>query len=292
MRLFCCCLVMLLLAACGHERVRPASGGVDDNIHLPQSRRYAQAQDSGPSVDAAARELVAGLTEPVPKVEPLSRYGNGPTYEVRGRKYHVLPDARGYRARGVASWYGSKFQGHLTSSLERYDMYKFTAAHKTLPLPTYVRVTNLDNGRSVVVRVNDRGPFVDDRLIDLSWAAAVRLGYAANGTARVLVAAIDPRHAKEPSADPVVTPAAGDPGLYLQVGAFADRQRAQEMLLQLQTLGISAGFLQHVETAGRKLTRVRIGPLAGPHKAQAVRATLRRHGIIAMTVNESTKPRN
>ena len=109
----------------------------------------------------------------VPRPEPRSKYGNGPVYEVLGKRYTVMPSAHGYRERGVASWYGKKFHGNLTSSRETYDMYAMTAAHKTLPLPTYVRVRNLRNDKSIVVRVNDRGPFVHNRIIDLSYSAAL-----------------------------------------------------------------------------------------------------------------------
>jgi len=180
---------VVLLAACAGKPVRapvadpagrpaatpaaPASGG----LYAPHIR------DSGPEVPPD----VSGLPEPVPRSEPLARYGNRPTYSVLGRSYRVMTDPRGYRERGTASWYGTKFHGRPTSSFEPYDMYQFTAAHKTLPLPTFVRVTHLGNGRSIVVRVNDRGPFHGDRIIDLSYAAAVKLGMHIKGTAEVEV---------------------------------------------------------------------------------------------------------
>src|SRR5210317_2435873 len=126
----------------------------------------------------------------VPRPEPRSKYGNGPVYEVLGKRYTVMPSADGYRERGVASWYGKKFHGNLTSNRETYDMYAMTAAHKTLPLPTYVRVRNLRNDRSIVVRVNDRGPFVHNRIIDLSYAAAIKLDMIKDGTSLVEVTAI------------------------------------------------------------------------------------------------------
>jgi rare lipoprotein A len=113
--------------------------------------------------------------DPVPRKEPKSRYGNGPFYEALGKRYEVMGSSYGYQERGVASWYGNKFHGRQTSSHERYDMYAMTAAHKSLPLPTYVRVRNLRNHKSVIVRVNDRGPFVANRIIDLSYSAALRL---------------------------------------------------------------------------------------------------------------------
>lgn len=129
---------------------------------------------------------------PMPGEEPRSKYGNPPSYEVNGETYHVLPTARGYQERGRASWYGEDFHGKRTSSGEPYNMHAMTAAHRTLPLPTYVRVANVENGREIIVRVNDRGPFVEDRVIDLSYAAATELGLIRNGTGEVEVTAIDP----------------------------------------------------------------------------------------------------
>jgi rare lipoprotein A len=148
--------------------------------------------DSGPAVPPD----ISALKEPVPHEEPRARYGNRSPYTVLGRSYHVMDSARGYSERGTASWYGEKFHGRATSSLEPYDMYAFSAAHKTLPLPTYVRVTNRENGRSVVVRVNDRGPFHAGRIIDLSYAAAIKLGMHVKGTASVEVHALTPGEAE------------------------------------------------------------------------------------------------
>ncbi len=168
-------LGLALVACAGHKPRReegrapaPAQRGERPSAETsrPQSERYHKNQDGGP--DAPAID-VSKIPEPVPKAEPRSRYGNRETYSVLGRTYRLLPDARGYSERGIASWYGNKFHGYMTSSFEPYDMYAFSAAHKTLPLPSYVRVTNLDNGKSVVVRVNDRGPFHENRLIDLSY---------------------------------------------------------------------------------------------------------------------------
>lgn len=132
------------------------------------------------------------IADAVPRKDPITRAGNKNPYTVLGKTYHILPSSKGYTARGVASWYGTKFHGQSTANGERYDLYEMTAAHCTLPIPTYVLVTNLENGRQCIVRVNDRGPFVSDRLIDLSYAAATKLGYVDKGTARVEVRAIDP----------------------------------------------------------------------------------------------------
>ena len=150
--------------------------------------RYSIHQDRGPE----GRVDLSSVPDAVPKVEPKSRGGNKSTYTVWGKKYHVMASSNGYRQRGLASWYGKKFHGHKTSNGETYDMYAMSAAHKALPLPTYARVTNLDNGKSVIVRVNDRGPFHGARLIDLSYAAAFRLDMLRKGTARVEVEAINP----------------------------------------------------------------------------------------------------
>jgi len=134
----------------------------------------------------------AAIPDAVPRAESKSRSGNPESYAIEGVTYRVMDTSAGYREEGIASWYGGYFNGRTTSSGDIYDMYLMTAAHKSLPLPTYVRVTNLANGRSVVLRVNDRGPFVEDRIIDLSFAAASKLGMAAIGTAQVEVVALDP----------------------------------------------------------------------------------------------------
>lgn len=145
-------------------------------------------QDGAPK----ANNNVARIRNAIPKNEANSRYGNHSPYEVKGKTYEVLSSRNGYVEEGQASWYGEKFAGKFTSTMETYDPYEMTAAHKSLPLPTYARVTNLENNRTVIVRINDRGPFHDDRLIDLSYAAAVKLGFHQLGSAKVRVTAIDP----------------------------------------------------------------------------------------------------
>ena len=152
------------------------------------SGRYSMKHDKAPErpVD------VSHVKDAVPRVEPKSRGGNKSPYTVLGKQYYVMPNAQGYVATGTASWYGRKFHGHKTSNGEVYDMYKMSAAHKSLPLPTYLKVTNVDNNRQVVVRVNDRGPFHGDRMIDLSYAAASKLDMLSKGTANVRIEAIDP----------------------------------------------------------------------------------------------------
>ncbi|WP_046967913.1 septal ring lytic transglycosylase RlpA family protein [Luteibacter rhizovicinus] len=216
-RLIVILLVALVLTACGGSKnsrpssrgssgssssSRGSSGGRDD-ISKSQSSRYRSSSDSVPT------EIpdVSKLPEPVPKVEPRALYGNKSPYSVLGQTYNVLPTPRGYVERGIASFYGNKFHGYKTSSLEEYDMYQFSAAHKTLPLPSYARVTNLENGKSVIVRVNDRGPFHENRIIDLSFAAAVKLGVWPKGTGLVEVRAIDPSEANSDRGAPYVNTA-------------------------------------------------------------------------------------
>src|SRR5690554_2975175 len=184
-------LLTALLAGCAGKSQAPAASGggaTPVSATLPASgERYARSGDAYPVNPPDVSEI----PDAVPRVEPLSRGGNRPVYEVWGKSYQVLPEARGYTQQGNASWYGEKFHGYATSNGEIYDMYKMTAAHRSLPLPSFVRVTSLDNGRSVIVRVNDRGPFHNDREIDLSYAAAARLDILDSGTGRVKVEAID-----------------------------------------------------------------------------------------------------
>ncbi len=208
----------------------------------------------------------------VPRVEPRSRYGNPPFYEVFGKRYYVLSSSADYVERGVASWYGPGFHKVRTSTGEIYDMYGMTAAHKTLPLPAYVRVTNLQNGRSVIVRVNDRGPFVGNRIIDLSYTAASRLDMLRNGTAMVEVRAIDLSQSERPppSAPPATAaaPAQTAPAataravLYLQAGAFADPANAERLAARLRGGNYGTIFVRKDFIAGRSMYRVRIGPVA------------------------------
>jgi len=226
-------------------------------------------RDGPPSGSVRIPDLPA---DPTPRPEPRSRYGNGPVYEVLGERYQVLGSSEGYRERGVASWYGTKFHGNLTSSREPYDMYKMTAAHKTLPLPTWVRVRNLRNDRSVIVRVNDRGPFVHNRIIDLSYAAAMRLDMIGDGTSLVEVTAIDfdvPRGDRPvrrsvpatPPPPPESEPPSVEHDVYVQVGAFGERDNAERRLGLLAGAGIGGAFIHEERAPDRVLYRVRIGPI-------------------------------
>ncbi len=298
------------------------------------------------------------VPDAIPRAEPRSIYGNPPSYEVFGKRYYVMASSVGYVERGVASWYGPGFHKELTSVREPYDMYGMTAAHKTLPLPAYVRVTNLQNGRSCVVRVNDRGPFVGNRIIDLSYTAAAKLDMLRDGTAmvevRVLqpldpgldthltvasvgalplasppsspaVPASNPAPASSPAVSPPV-PLAGPPAvsppvpltsppatvaaaapfttppvaipaavppvikpapvtsapvrtLFVQAGAFAAPANAQRLADKLRSEGYTQVFVRDDLIAGRKLYRVRIGPIPDVPQFDRIVAALEQEGV-------------
>lgn len=233
--------VALVLAACGRPSIRDVPDG-------PPTQ----------SLDPALIE------RPQPRPEPPSAYGNHSPYEVLGRTYHVLASAGDYHERGIASWYGTKFHGRPTSSGEPYDLYKLTAAHRTLPLPTWVEVTRTDTGQSIIVRVNDRGPFHPDRIIDLSWAAASELGMTELGTAPVEVRAITfedgPGSIPRPARLPV----------FVQVGAFSEQERAHAVTRDLERAGIGPIQTEPTQTDAGRVWRVRLGPVADTGAAIAL----------------------
>ena len=227
---------------------------------------------------------VGGIPDAVPKEEPRSKSGNPPSYEVFGKRYYVKKSSRNHVERGVASWYGEKFHGRRTSSGEPYDMYAMTAAHKTLPLPTYARVTNLRNGKSVVVKINDRGPFVDNRIVDLSYTAATQLEMIGQGTAFVELETLDPGAPIEPiraSNKPlpqaqVPTPstrrtpkptlaraARSRDNMFVQAGAFGLSSNAEALADKIRAQGIDGVIVSKDDSGGRTLYRVRIGPVTG-----------------------------
>lgn len=206
--------------------------------------RYQQQVDSTP----VYREMISRLPEPNPVREPLSRRGNAPQYQVWGQSYQVSFDVADYKASGTASWYGQKFHGHETSNGEIFDVYQFTAAHKNLPLPSFVRVTNQANNQSLIVRVNDRGPFHGDRLIDLSYAAAVRLGFADQGTAEVTV-------------EMVAAPYLDSDYKFIQVAAFSALDNAQKLQQELESWVEEAVYINQENRNGEILHKVRIGPV-------------------------------
>lgn len=247
------------------------------------SSRYKIANDHGPSSSID----VSNVQDAIPNTEPRSKYGNPKNYKVLGKWYKVRESSSGYREKGISSWYGKKFHGHRTSSGETYDMYAMTAAHKSLPLPSYVRVTHLKNGRSVIVKVNDRGPFHQGRIIDLSYSAAKKLGITATGTGVVEVIALDPKTYKKnqtykpkfnrPSAL-ATYPLKPNFKLFIQVGAFSNqinanslRKRLSRMFKQQQ---IHSDFLSE-----KNIYRVRIGPLASVAIADKLSIFLNKKGI-------------
>lgn len=228
-----------------------------------------------PSVPSAPPTDLDAIPDAVPRAEPRSAHGNPPFYDVLGRRYYVLAAADGYVERGVASWYGPTFHGGNTSSGEPYDMYAMTAAHKTLPLPCYARVTNLRNGRSVVVRINDRGPFVAHRLIDLSYTAAAKLDMIRDGTTLVEVRALTPGVPDNLTRSAASPP----PTLFLQAGAFADAHNAQRLLARLQAAGLSSAFIASPLDGHSHLYRVRLGPIGSVAEFDQLSARLAALGI-------------
>jgi len=272
--------ILILLSACG-TLSRPGGYYEDDG---PEDR---------PPVNVAA------IPDAVPRAEPLATSGNKP-YTVYGTIYTPMLQVREYRERGTASWYGKKFHGKRTASGEAYDMYAMTAAHKTLPLPSYVRVRNLNNDRTVVVRINDRGPFLHNRLIDLSYAAAAKLGLLGTGTAPVEIEAIQspddgqvvktfplqviaPAGAAEKLPVPETPPET--PKFYLQVGAFTSMENADALRRRLEQEALSPIFIQTAQgpaqggTTSTPIFRVRIGPLASAEDGDRLIERLTQLGV-------------
>ncbi|RCW98575.1 septal ring lytic transglycosylase RlpA family protein [Marinomonas foliarum] len=260
--------------------------------------RYSILQDHAPTGDIK----VDHLPDLVPKWEQKSRGGNKSPYEVWGKKYWVMDSAQGYVAEGTASWYGKKFHGHKTSNGETYDMYAFSAAHKSLPLPTYLKVTNLDNQRSVIVRVNDRGPFHGDRLIDLSYAAAARLDYHKKGLARVKVEAITPAQGQAYRPDETVVSAPAPPlkaspakaltapvvdvqrsqtelsFSHLQMGAFSSEESADKLKLRLfEAFDTSVKVVINKQSDG--LYKVFVGPFESSEELLDWQSKLQQEGF-------------
>jgi len=222
---------------------------------------------------------VSNIRDAIPRAEPRSRSGNPRKYTVLGRTYRVMQDSRGFSEQGVASWYGTKFHGRRTSSGETYDMYAMTAAHKSLPLPTYVQVTNMQNGRQVIVKVNDRGPFHDNRIIDLSYAAATKLGITGGGTGLVEIHALDPtRGQPRPVRNNLALPGR-DADLYLQVGAFTDQNNAERLSQRLQNDMNRPVRIQTAVGYDQTLYRVQVGPMKNVEQADTTSMHLAQLGI-------------
>jgi rare lipoprotein A len=301
------------------------------------ARPRTETPSPAPAIPPPAERPLSPESVPdmVPRIEPRSRNGNPPFYDVMGKRYFVLSSGVGYVERGVASWYGPGFHKVRTSTGEPYDMYAMTAAHKTLPLPAYVRVTNLQNGRSIVVRVNDRGPFVGNRIIDLSYTAASKLDMLRNGTAMVEVRTLEPGSvgapltasvaapnaapnaapSAAPNAAPVAAPLTATPltaaeatppaptesaaapepasdssaggvsnvavprALFIQAGAFSDPKNAERLVEKLRGGGYGKVFVRDNEIAGRRMYRVRIGPVPSVAEFDRIVAALERVGV-------------
>ena len=235
--------------------------------------------------DSAPRQAAvdpAKVPDAVPRVEPRSELGNMRTYEVYGKRYYVLDSSEGFVQKGIASWYGTKFHGEKASSGEIYDMYAMTAAHKTLPLPTYLEVKNLENGRKIIARVNDRGPFHDNRIVDLSYVAAYKLDMLDKGTALVEIRAIDPR-AYTGGGAPVETRSRTPKrskalDFYIQLGVFSDLTNAERLKDKLRPLGTPVR-IEETRLHGGVAFRVKVGPLNNIEVADMIVARLKRFDI-------------
>jgi rare lipoprotein A len=222
---------------------------------------------------------ISKIHNPVPHYLPKSKYGNPDFYTVKGKRYYVLKSARGYDKRGIASWYGTKFNGRLTSTREPYNLAGMTAASPDLPIPCYARVTNLENGRQVIVKVNDRGPFAANRIMDLSYVAAEKLGYANKGTALVEVTSIDEPNPLEKAR---IQFAHHRPQMYLQVGAFAYPANAEHLKAELGRLTRRNIRITHEDS---RLYRVQIGPLETVSESDDLQSRIESAGLgHAMTV--------
>ncbi|MDP1931656.1 MAG: septal ring lytic transglycosylase RlpA family protein [Gammaproteobacteria bacterium] len=271
--------VVVLLSACASSPP-PTQTPTMSASDAYQASRYSIQQDRGPAGELDVRQIREVVPAPVRRTSA----GNRSPYTVNGRTYQVMRSEEGYNERGFASWYGEKFHGHKTSNGETYDMFQLSAAHKSMPIPGFLRVTNLENNRSIIVRVNDRGPFHSDRVIDLSYAAAYMLGFHNKGTAMVHIEAIVPpatpilanqsapvsRAPLENAPMPATVP--GGAGQFLQVGAFSDLRAAEQLSEKLRSLTTRPVFIRSVENEERQsLHRVRVGPI--PDAAELARIT-------------------
>ena len=252
--------ILAVIDACSSASPPPAKN--------PNAGRYSIIQDRAPEKPVD----IINIPEVVPEPVVRTIAGNRSPYTVLGKSYFVLPSEEGYSERGIASWYGEKFHGHKTSNGEVFDMYQVSAAHKSLPIPSFLRVTNLDNNRSIIVRVNDRGPFHGNRIIDLSYAAALKLGYADIGTARVQLDSIITEKLSsgsvsrgniESKALSSVSRVLKDQ--YLQIAALSSRASATELLANVEEVIDEPVFINTMkDPSGKTLYRVRVGPIGDP----------------------------
>jgi len=268
-------LLACLLGGCAIQTQERRSGS-----------RYSMEHDSGPRDQEFD---VSRVVEPEPRYEEPTSAGNQSPYEVWGQTYEVLETASGYEATGTASWYGRKFHGHRTSNGETYNMYRLTAAHRSLPLPSYLRVTNLENDRSTIVRVNDRGPFHGERLIDLSYAAARVLGFEDQGTTRVHIEAVATRPgSRETDSDPAQEPQVSadssradekEEKLFVQVGAFGNLSSATRLRDKLFLIAGSNVHLVEAVDGADAIHRVWVGPFDNRKDAEQEKNAIERNNL-------------
>ena len=278
-------MLMLLLAISGCA------------VHQAKTKANTPADFDLPDGPPKVIQDMSQISNAIPKSEPLARYGNHSPYTVLGKTYHVMKTSAGYQEEGMGSWYGEKFAGRKTSSFEPYDPFAMTAAHKSLPLPTYVRVTNLENLKEIIVKVNDRGPFHGGRIIDLSYAAAAKLDYMEKGTARVRVEAINipnattstPRDTTHgTSASKSTTQATRtathikpsfDSLIYLQVGAFSQLSTAQHLQTKLISALSSPVTITSAGDTDSQLHRVQVGPFQNEMNAILVSEQIKKQNM-------------
>ena len=270
--LLCGLFCLVALPGCGgvFTRQAPAPEASQSQPPAPAPSRGAYYKDDGPGANPPPD--LAAVPDAVPRAEPLHRFANRP-YQVFGKDYVPVSALAPFRQSGIGSWYGRRFHGAPTSSGEPYDMYAMSAAHPTLPIPSYARVTNLANGRSVVVRINDRGPFHSDRIIDLSYTAAWKLGYAEAGSTRLEVESLLPgkletlQQAKRP--EPAQEAAAESKGFFLQLGAFSAREAAENFRVRVyRELGWLTEAIQVI--AGGPMFRLHLGPYRSQDEARSI----------------------
>jgi rare lipoprotein A len=282
--------VSLVLGGCSVARR-------DETPGRPATTKPTTTIPSGSNVPSPPPDVFA-IPDAVPRIEPRGTRGNPPFYEVFGKRYHVRKTSEGWVERGTASWYGPGFHAASTSLGEPYDMYAMTAAHKTLPIPCYAEVTNLNNGRKVLVRINDRGPFVGDRIIDLSYTAAAKLDFLRQGTAPVEVRVITPSGPAGSATPPMPSTARTTPpvtvvnapaassgaaalseAMFIQAGVFADHENARRRVEQLLAAGIELASLDEIPRNERALHRVRVGPIGSVEEFDLVIRRIRDLGI-------------
>lgn len=276
-------VVLLLLAGCGSVATKPEAPAPKAEKKEAVKSEPAKSTkgggyylDDGPGDNPPAN--LDEIPDATPKYEPLQNRFNRP-YVALGENYTPMAEHLPYKARGLASWYGKRYHGRKTSTGEVYDMYGMTAAHTTLPIPSYARVTNPANGKSVVVRVNDRGPFHKERLIDLSYAAAHRLGIIGNGSGMVEVEAIDTRPPEQATIQKVPEvpqeKSVATAGSYVQAGAFRSRENAEQLSERIRQNGLAES--ETIESwYNNGIYRVRLGPYASRDEAERSASRIRK----------------